>query len=252
MARFLVFTLAAPLMAFGDVAPGERRVGADRPGRSLLLGLIAAALGLRREDPRHMPLAGSLAFAVRVDSPGHALVDYHTTQTAPRRGNRRFATRREQLAVADLGTILSQRTYVADAAFTIAALAIADGPFALEAITEALRCPALPVHVGRRACPLGLPPSPLLVETVSLPNAFSAYDAHEAENADRGALRRLFLGKEPGPRLLAIDEAFQRLGLLGGVQIPRWESRRDQPVDRLRWQFSLRVEGVGSLPATAP
>ena len=65
MARFLVFTLAAPLMSFGDVAPCERCVGFDRPSRSALSGLISAALGLRRDDSRQAALAASLAFAVR-------------------------------------------------------------------------------------------------------------------------------------------------------------------------------------------
>lgn len=246
MACFLVFTLAAPLMAFGDVAPGERRVGADRPGKSLLLGLVAAALGLRREDPRQNPLAAALAFAVRADSAGHALVDYHTAQTAPRRGNRRFATRREQLAVDDLGTILSQRSYLADAAFTVAALAVAPGPFGLEEIADALRRPVLPIHAGRRACPLGLPPSPLLVEADTLPAALAAYDAHESESTDRTALRRL-AGAGAAPRLLAMDEAFQTLNLLGGMRVSRHEARRDQPVDRLRWQFAPRVELIAAL-----
>lgn len=249
MAGFLVFTLAGPLMAFGDVAPGERRGSTDRPGRSLLLGFLAAALGMRRDDPRHGPLAAALAFAVRVDAPGSAMVDYHTAQTAPRQRKRHFATRREELAIPkeDLGTILSQRTYRVDAAFTVVVLVVADGPFPLEAIAAALERPALPIHAGRRACPLGLPPSPALIEAEAVATAFIAYDQRESANRDRALLRGWLMGPSGGSRLVAVDQEFRARKLLDGVEINRQETRRDQPVDRLRWQFSPRIELVGTL-----
>ena len=46
MGQHLVFLLHAPLGAMGGVAVGERRAGFDRPGKSAILGLVAAALGL--------------------------------------------------------------------------------------------------------------------------------------------------------------------------------------------------------------
>ena len=247
MTRFLVFTLAAPLMSFGDVAPGERRVSFDRPSRSALIGLIAAALGLWRDDSRQAGLADSFAFAVRVDASGRRLTDYHTTQTAPARKNRRFATRREELLAEDLGTILSQRAYLTDAAFTIVALDAAPGPFSLDDIAGALMSPKLPIHAGRRACPLGLPPNPFLTDAPTVPEAFAAYDARENTLEARACLRRLYGLAPEGPAMVALDDAFEQHGLLGTIQINRRETRRDVPVDRLRWQFSLRNESVGHL-----
>ena len=47
---FLVFQLQAPLAAWGDIAVGECRPTMAYPGQSALLGLLAAALGVRRED----------------------------------------------------------------------------------------------------------------------------------------------------------------------------------------------------------
>lgn len=247
MPRYLVFTLAAPLMSFGDIAPGERRGSAERPGRSMLLGLLAAASGLWRDDDRQGALAASLAFSVRVDSAGRALLDYHTTQTIARQRHRRFATRRAELARKnDLTTILSQRTYRADAAFTIAVGEVAAGPFSLDELAQSLRRPALPVHAGRRACPLGLPPSPALIEAESLTEAFDHYDRSEGRNAERAALRRLFLGKAS---MMAVDRAFVDSDQLGGLEVHRWENRRDQPVDRSRWQFAPRDEGIVMLSA---
>lgn len=254
MTRFLAFTLAGPLMAFGDIAPGERRIGHERPGRSMLLGLIAAALGLRREDARHGPLAASLAFAVRVDAPGAGLVDYHTTQTAPARRNRTFATRRAELAIPqeERVTILSQRAYRTDAAFTIVALPLADTPFAPETIAAALEKPALPLHAGRRACPLGLPPAPRILEADGLAGAFDAYDREEDACEARRCLRRLFGLGGGQARPAAVEQAFLDAGLVPDADIRRREMRRDEPVSRTRWQFAPRAEIVIGLPGVAP
>ena len=248
MVRFLVFTLAAPLMAFGDVAPGERRVGADRPGRSALIGLMAAALGLRRDDSRQTAFIASLALAVRVDAPGLSMTDYHTTQTAPAKRKRRFATRREELAIGktELNTILSQRAYRADAAFTIAVALHGLGPFTLDAVAAALTRPLLPIHAGRRACPLGLPPGPLVLEAGTLGEAFAAYDEAQAARGRTPLLER-FAPLSSRPRLIALDAELEHL--LGEASVHRKETRRDQPGDRVRWQFSPRTEIIAYLEA---
>ena len=47
---FLVFQLQGPMAAWGDTAVGEFRPSLDAPGLSSLVGLLGAALGLRRED----------------------------------------------------------------------------------------------------------------------------------------------------------------------------------------------------------
>lgn len=252
MARFLVFTLAAPLMAFGDVAPGERRVSATRPGHSVLTGLIAAALGLSRDDPRQDALARSLAFAVRVDAPGMALADYHTTQTAPARRNRRFTTRRAELALPkeELNTILSQRSYLTDAAFTVAAISTgpgAESPFTPEAVAQALARPQFLLSAGRKACPLGLPPSARVIDAPDLPGALQAYDAQEDAVSARAALRRCFMPNPASQTTIALDTAYRSAGLEGAIRLQRVETRRDMPIDRARWRFGLREEHVGVL-----
>ena len=48
--RFLLFTLYAPMGSFGEIAVGERRMSWARPGRSAVLGLVAAAQGIERGD----------------------------------------------------------------------------------------------------------------------------------------------------------------------------------------------------------
>ena len=123
MPEFLIFRLIAPYASFGAVAVGERRPTWDRPSKSQILGLIAAALGIERtEEARHRELALAYLFAVRVDDAGRVQSDYHTTQAPPQRRNRRFATRADELAVdkTELKTILSRRENRLGSFYTIA------------------------------------------------------------------------------------------------------------------------------------
>ena len=115
MRDYLIFTIAAPMASFGmKYDPGEWRNSANRPSKSGVLGLIAAALGIEREEQaRFDALRDSLGFAVRVDDPGQPAYDYHTSQVPPQKRNRRFATRADELAVpkTELKTILSTREF---------------------------------------------------------------------------------------------------------------------------------------------
>lgn len=244
MARFLLFTLAAPLASFGDVAPGERRVSRGYPGRSMLLGLIAAALGMRREDERHVALAHSLSFAVRIDHASSLLADYHTAQVAPQKIRKKAQprTRKAEIEAAgdEVETILSLREYRTDGAFTVAVVAEEGTPFTLEQIGQAMAFPRFILSAGRRACPLGLPPAPHVVDAKDLAEAFAIYDSAEAEGL-RGTLRRVM---KAGPMTTMWDiSADARLVVLGlAPEGGRLQQTRDEPLDRLRWQFTLRPE----------
>jgi CRISPR system Cascade subunit CasD len=239
MPSFLTFALVAPLASFGGVAVGERRASHDRPAKSAILGLVAGALGIERNDrDAHAALDRELFYAVRTEdigrSPRRLMMDYHTVQAPPRGRNQRFATRREELAdKQNLGTILSYREYRGDCSFSIALWPrILTTRFSLEEITQALRNPIFAPYAGRKACPLILPMQPLIVEAVGIREAFAQRDAACEK-------QRAFLechGLLATPHWLALDaDAAQT--------IPgRRERKRDQVLDRSRWQFVLRDE----------
>jgi len=158
MVEYLVFLLYAPLGAMGSIAVGERRAGFDRPGKSAILGLVAAALGLDRSDEdAHVALAGGYGLGLGEIATGRLLSDYHTTQAPPQRKGRRFATRREELAVDDLGTILSIREYRTEPAYLVVLWARDAPRWHLGQFAEALRRPRFHLYFGRKACPLGAP-----------------------------------------------------------------------------------------------
>src|SRR5262249_27243597 len=155
---YLLFTLAAPLASFGGIAVGERRPSWDRPSKSQTIGLIAGALGIeRREEALQQALVSSIGFAVRVDNAGELVTDYHTTQVPPQRSSRRFATRRDELAIdkIELKTILSQREFRVGSLYTIGLWH--RGPEevrSLEEIKVALERPIFAPFAGRKSYPL--------------------------------------------------------------------------------------------------
>jgi CRISPR system Cascade subunit CasD len=54
MSQYLVFQLHGPMASWGVDAPGEVRHSHELPSRSALLGLLAAALGIRREEEQRL------------------------------------------------------------------------------------------------------------------------------------------------------------------------------------------------------
>lgn len=243
MTLFLTFTLVAPLASFGGIAVGERRTGGDRPAKSSILGLVAGALGLERDNAAHARLVRELFYAVRsedmqVCSPRRLMTDYHTVQTPARGRNQHFATRREEVAdKQSLGTILSYREYRSDCAFTVALWTRVISPrFSLEELAEALLRPVFTPYIGRKACPLMLPTNPRIIPADDVHQAFVQYDAMLQS-------KRVFLekyGLTTTPRMLAIDTDAAR-NMEG-----RRERRRDEVLARERWQFGLREEFVSS------
>lgn len=232
MPSYLTFALAAPIGAMGDLAVGERRSSWDRPGRSAVLGLMAACLGLDRADEAaHRDLEQGYGLAMRVERLGPVLADYHTAQVPPRRRNRRFSTRAEELAAGDLETIPSRRDYRADLVVLGALWPRSSGRWTLDALADALAAPRFVPYFGRKACPLGLPMKPMLAEQ---PDPITALAARAAEGPERA-----FVPSSRAP-IVVLDRA----DLPAGVEPSRIELRRDALVSRTRWQFALREEAV--------
>ena len=79
MQPYLIFGLTASIGAMGELAGHERRGSMVWPVRSAILGLLGAALGIRRDgDFRALD---ALSLAVAVFDEGAALRDYHTVDT---------------------------------------------------------------------------------------------------------------------------------------------------------------------------
>jgi len=229
MRDILAFQIGAPLSSWGSVAVGENRPSDLRPTHSALIGLLGAALGFERSDPRLNQLTAAVSFSTRRDRTPTAMTDFHTMQTAPGK----HATRANQLASTSIRTVLSRRQYLQDALFTVVAIVGETSPVTAAEIAAALRDPRWALYVGRKSCVLSLPPHPLLIEADSLDAAFKAYDEQ------RPAQKRVDAARE-----IAIDNAFVAAGLVDASRIHRTDTRRDVPVSRDYWRHELRQEHV--------
>ncbi len=183
MRDFLIFRLSGTMTAFGDITVGERRSIWNSPSKSAILGLVAGALGVVRDDaPALQALERGLGFGVRIDQPGYPLRDYHTAQAPKKRKNVHWRTRRHELAEKDeLNTVLSERLYRLEAAATVALWRKVDEAPALEPLGEALVRPRFTPYLGRKACPMDRAPRPRVVDAEGLLAALDIYDGRERE-----------------------------------------------------------------------
>jgi len=132
----LVLRLAGPLQSWGSSSRFARRNTEVAPTKSGVIGLLAAAKGIRRTEPLTELLG--LEFGVRLDQPGQVLRDFQTARTLDGRAS----------------APLTYRFYLADAVFLAA---VAGEGELLTGLAEALRQPRFPLYLGRRSCPPTLP-----------------------------------------------------------------------------------------------
>lgn len=105
----LLLQLVGPMQSWGVQSHFNRRDTGLEPSKSGVIGLICAALGRDRAEPIHDLAA--LHMGVRVDREGVLKADYHTAQYLMKAGGKPFVGLKE--------TELSQRFYLADAAFLV-------------------------------------------------------------------------------------------------------------------------------------
>lgn len=268
MRGYLVFQLYGPLAAWGDIAVGESRPSGLSPAKSAVLGLIAAALGLRRPDTTldetlrgqwdeaHRALAEGYGMAVKLTQPGLPLTDYHTAQV-PSSGSGRnkkiFATRRDELTwlpCHDLNTILSRRDYRQDAYAAVALWTRERAQHPLKELCTRLLTPEFVLYLGRKSCPPALPLNPAVINAGSVEEAMADYSFSTAAKllwGEESVTAKFLLQHmaEGNPMLFWDTDAETGISL---DQQDRY-SRRDTPTSRRRWQFAVREELRGHLNA---
>lgn len=159
----LLLRLAAPLQAWGTDSKFEVRRTNREPSKSGVIGLLAAALGLRRDAD--LSKLSALRFGVRVDRNGEVIKDFH-------------------MAKAEKTSYLTYRYYLSDAIFLVG-LESEDRSF-LEQIERALRNPCFPLFLGRRSCPPTLP----LVLGIREDALETALRGEENQNKDLKSIRQ--------------------------------------------------------------
>lgn len=173
MKDYLILKLQGPMQSWGEHSFEGLRPSSFVPTRSAVIGLLAACLGIRREQKeRHEALAVNLGMAVRVDlrpSPDHngkmlihqKMTDYHTIQNA----------RKDYHGTDFHETIQTWREYIMDAEFTVTLWERQVGSALIDSLEQAVKKPCFTPYLGRRSCPIA---RPLFETRVKAENEFSA------------------------------------------------------------------------------
>jgi len=125
----LLMRLAAPMQSWGIDVQYKKRGTECAPTKSGVVGLVAAALGRRRNEG--IEDLAALHFGVRIDRGGVLLHDYHTAES-------------------NEFPYVTHRYYLCDAVFLVGLEG--DEALLLE-IERALTRPLFPLFLGRRSCP---------------------------------------------------------------------------------------------------
>jgi CRISPR system Cascade subunit CasD len=165
----LLLRLSAPLQSWGSDSKYDRRSTERAPTKSGIVGLVAAALGRKRNEG--IEDLASLGFGVRTDRAGVLLRDYHTAKSAK-------------------SAYVTHRYYLSDAVFLVG---LEGDHSRLLEIERALKAPRFPLFLGRRSCPpegrisLGLRDLPLREALQSEPPLVK--NRHSRDKSGTHALR---------------------------------------------------------------
>ena len=130
--KTITIRLASPLQSFGNEATFSHRTTELYPTKSLIVGMLAASLGYRRDDSRINQL-NNLQIARRIEQPGKVLTDFQTVEFKP-------DTRK-----------LTYRNYLQDGVFIVA---ISAHDKTIDKLKYALLHPKFQLYIGRRSNPI--------------------------------------------------------------------------------------------------
>ena len=191
MPEYLILKLQGVMQSWGGHTFEDYRPSEIFPTRSALAGLLAACLGVRRDDKEGLKrLNAALEFTVRADRLDWRrmvkIEDFHTVE-----GARTVKGKpRDDLTP-------TRREYLCDACFTVA-VAIRDGAdLKMDTLIKALDQPVFPPFLGRRSCPLSRPlyeteiaaENPVEALRRICPHEGVTYAEHPFGNANRRRVR---------------------------------------------------------------
>lgn len=134
----LLLRLAGPMQSWGTTSRFDERDTSKEPSKSGVIGLLAAALGIDRENWDDLEPLTRLTMGVRHDRPGVLKRDYQTAQNIISADHKKIHE-----------TAVTTRDYLADAIFLVGL----EGPdrSLLERAHAALLNPVWPLALGRKS-----------------------------------------------------------------------------------------------------
>jgi len=140
----LLLRLAGPMQSWGTTSRFDQRDTGKEPSKSGVIGLLAAALGIDRENWTDLEPLAALAMGVRHDRPGVPKRDYQTAGCATA-----DTIVKADGSQAKDGGVVSNRHYLADAVFLVGLEGVDRA--LLERAHTALKNPTWPLALGRKS-----------------------------------------------------------------------------------------------------
>lgn len=141
--KSVLIRLEGPMQSWGTQGRFSIRDTDTEPSKSGVIGVVAAALGMPRDDNATLAQLAGLGMAVRVDSEGTLLRDYHTVGAGTFRGKSHSLSGTKD-------PVITQRHYLCDASFLIALGS--DDHLLIDRVGASLANPKWPLFLGRKSC----------------------------------------------------------------------------------------------------
>jgi len=181
--KSVLIRLEGPLQSWGTQGRFGIRDTDLEPSKSGVIGLVAAALGMPRENHATLARLAALEMGVRVDREGTLLRDYHTAGGGVFRG-------KPHGVAGTNDPVTTQRYYLCDASFLVA-LGSQDEVL-IQELAQALAYPVWSLFLGRKSC------VPSVAPLAGVRDGAPA-DVLRREPLPEGAARSLRLVVECGP-----------------------------------------------------
>ena len=199
----LIIDMESTLMAFGGEKVDEHAVIQPFPGRSLVTGLLANALGWEdTQAQRHQQLQENLVMAARIDrepADNRPMQDLHTVAISNDDVAWTTWGEVETRSGGDYKLALTKRDYHQDMRATVVLRLNNAGEAqpTLHHLAQALNRPARPLYIGRLCC---LPSRPLMAGFIDAQSAVDALLALPLRGTppEQQQVRLLWQQRDPG------------------------------------------------------
>jgi CRISPR system Cascade subunit CasD len=189
MQELFTMRLAAPIASLSGARIDTGGDTLPVPTRSMIAGIIGAALGIRYDQPQLLQqLQDTMRLGIVVHREGAVIRDYQTVRLGlPHMKGPMWWHDGRQLGVMEREggdperTITGERPLTCDYDATIIVELLSGAPFDADKILSGLRAPVYPLSVGQRGCIPTLPvagkrlQAPTIVDAVSLVEAGIRY-----------------------------------------------------------------------------
>lgn len=246
--KYCVFRLYSPLVSWGDVAVGGERRSYAHPSKSAVIGLVGAALGIKRdEEERQQRLSESIGFGVKLISPGIMIRDFHTAQSPDNDKKVRFYTRKDEMTLNPerINTVVSRREYRCDSMAHVAVwLKDKEKSLSIEGIRDALLKPVYHLYLGRKSCPPAVPLSPQIIDSGDVKTALDKADFPLLSGSIAVSEKQRNYFEKNERRVFEKDHIsyYWEKDSAQALEYTQKTIRYDIPLSRKRWQFALREE----------